>query len=280
MVQGHDVFLHFVELLRQHVGHHRFSAIHHPGLQSLVHLRERQRLRNGPDGTGLRFDHFRRIHADFHALEVSQLVQGAVGGNHAKAGVPIRQAPHTTGIEPFEQLLPILAGGHLLERGQIGRHKGQVKDFKLLHAKWPELGDGRCQHLHRPHLQGFQFLLVLEQGTVGVNRDFDAPLGALFGQLFEALGPLALGCIRCRHMAELDVDGLLRPRLRTHKLQRHCRKQNQHLSHQGLLVVIRGPTSAGRPAPMIRRKCVSAPALAPPRAARTAPGGPVWVAAA
>ena len=74
----------------------------------------------------------------------------------------------------------------------------------------PELGQRRCEHLHRAELQRLHLLAVLEERAVGIDLDLDAALGAFLGQLLEVLGALALGRVERDDVAELDDDRLLR----------------------------------------------------------------------
>ena len=85
--------------------------------------------------------------------------------------------------------------------------EGQIEHFELLHAQRAELGQRRCQHLHRAELQRFHLFLVLVQRAVGVHLDLDLALGQLIGLLGKELGSLALGGVLRHDVAELD-DGL------------------------------------------------------------------------
>ena len=87
---------------------------------------------------------------------------------------------------------------------------GRSNTSNSLHAQRAELGQRRRQHLHRAQLQRLHLLLVLVQRAVRIDLDLDPALGALLGQLLEALGALALGRVDGDDVAELDDDRRLR----------------------------------------------------------------------
>jgi hypothetical protein len=59
-------------------------------------------------------------------------------------------------------------------------------------------------------LQGFQFLLVLVEGGVGIDLNFDPAVGVLLSQFLEFVGCFALRRIGGDHVTEFDHDRRLR----------------------------------------------------------------------
>ncbi len=114
------------------------------------------------------------------------------------------------GSQLVQQRLPDRPAGDLVQFVVVVEDVGQVEDLELAHAQRPELGQRRCQHLHRAELQRFHLLAVLVQLRVRVDLDLDLAGQALLGQLLELLGALALGRVGRHHVAELDDDRRLR----------------------------------------------------------------------
>ena len=109
----------------------------------------------------------------------------------------------------------------------------QIEQLELRQPERTELRGRRREHLHGTELQRFHLLAVLEQGAVRIDLDLDAPLGALLGELLEALGGLPLGRIARDDMAELDDDRLLREHARAREHEGQRKRKPVHQTFHG-----------------------------------------------
>ncbi len=203
--------LHFIEFLGVEVGRRILGAVHHPGLQRLINLGERQHLWNGADGAHFHLKNLARLDAHLQALGVCGIAQRLIGAHVLEAVVPIGQTENALGFELFQQPGANGALRDLVQGGVVVEDVGQVEQFEFLGPQRSELGQRRCKHLHRTELQRLHFLLVFIELAVGIDLHLHPALGALFRQFFEVFGGLPFGGVGRDHMAELDDDGLLRP---------------------------------------------------------------------
>ena len=207
---GHgEMLLHLVHLLGIKIQRRVFSAIHHTGLQGLRHLGKRHHLRKRAKGAHLLVNDFGSLYAHFQAAHIGGYANRAIGRHHLETHVPISETPNALGFQNAEQPLPDRPVHHTSQRRPVFKQKRQIKDFEFAYAQRTEFGQGRCQHLHRAHLQRLQFFLVFIECAVGIDIHPHLASGVALGKLLEMLDGLALGRAHGGHVAELDDDLLV-----------------------------------------------------------------------
>src|SRR5690606_16381196 len=151
-------------------------------------------------------EHGRGLHAELQAARVLGLTQRLVGRQLLETVMPVGQTGDVLILHRGQQALP---GGALLEAVD-GRHvveqERQVEDLDLLGVVL-EFGQRWGDQLYVAEQQRLHFLAIAEQRGVRVDLDAYLVAQALFGQLLEQQGTLALGCVFGDDVGELDDDG-------------------------------------------------------------------------
>ena len=202
-----DVLLHLVHLLAVDVRVGVLGTVDHAGLQALVNLGEAHLARVGAHRLELLLQHGGGLYTELQAAGVLGLAQRLVGRQLLEAVVPVTQAGDALGLHGGKQLLAFGALLEAIHRGHVVEQEGQVEYLQLLGVML-ELGQGRGNDLYVAKQQGLHFLAVAKQRGVRVDLYAHFVTQALFGQLFEQQGALALGGVLGDYMGELDHDRL------------------------------------------------------------------------
>src|SRR5690606_8316142 len=159
-------------------------------------------------GLELALQHRRVLDAEADAAGVLRQQQRTVGRQLLQAVAPVGQAADAVIDHRAQQLAALLAAPEALHRLGVVKQERQVEQLQLGGVA-VELGQRRRQQLHSAVQQGLHLVGVAVQGGAGIHLDPDLARQALFGQLLEQQGPLALGGVVGDHMGEADEDRLL-----------------------------------------------------------------------